>query len=256
MPINFQAPIQIRDSRNGSWFWIHTHLWRDKRLSHSCKVIYGTLASYANQKQTAFPSVATVAEDSDTSERQVYRCLKQLEDVGYISVIREQGKPNLYTLVKTTPDIVSPLTASHPTPDKYGVGTPDKYGVLTIPIKQELINKTHTGSLAYLVSIPSEDRDQFIQTYRVNETQLANKAEDLHNYCNAHGKKYKDYRALMMNALNRDFGKRTIAPELLLDPMEGDEAAPLLEMSEEQLRKNREHIQQIKNGVKLKKLGV
>lgn len=123
MPINYDAQIEIRDARNGSWFWIHTHVWRDPDLSQSSKVVYGTIASYANVEQTAFPSITRIAADSGISERHVYRCLKELEQHHYLKVERQNGQPNLYTLTKTTPDMMSPLTGSHPTPDKKTVLT-------------------------------------------------------------------------------------------------------------------------------------
>lgn len=142
MPANYSRPIQIRDSRNGSWFWIHTHVWRDKKISQSSKVIYGTIASYANTHQTAFPSIAKISFDSDISERHVYRCLKELQKNNYLTVEKKRGKPNLYTLVKTTPDIMSPLTSCHPTPDIDDSTTPDKKAVLTRTIVTRTINNT------------------------------------------------------------------------------------------------------------------
>lgn len=111
MAINYNAPIEVRDSRNGSWFWIHTHVWKDKRLSKADKVVYGTLAAYVNSSsQTAFPSITKISLDSDTSERHTYRSLKNLERLEYVGVRRKIGKPNRYTLLKTTPDMMSPLT--------------------------------------------------------------------------------------------------------------------------------------------------
>lgn len=164
MAINYRAPIEIRDSRNGSWFWIHTHVWRDDNLTQSSKVVYGTIASYANTEQTAFPSITKIALDSHISERHVYRCLKELERFNYLKVERKHGKPNLYTLVKTTsntdvlstPDIMSPLTYSHPTPDKLTSTTPDKSAVRTRTNEQELIN-----NIKILDSVPTAKDKKF-----------------------------------------------------------------------------------------------
>lgn len=142
MAINYEAPIEIRDNRNGSWYWVHTHVLRDQKLSPSEKVIYSTIASYSNTEQTAFPSIQLISKDSGISERHVYRCLQNLKKYRYLDIEQrgKQGKANLYTLVKTTPDMMSPLTYSHPTPDIKTVGGDDKSTVLTISNKQDLIN--------------------------------------------------------------------------------------------------------------------
>src|SRR3990167_2217650 len=188
MAVNYGALIEIRDSRNGSWFWIHTHVWRDSNLTQSSKVVYGTIASYANTEQTAFPSITKIGLDSDISERHVYRCLKELEKFNYLKVERKHGKPNLYTLLKTTPDMMSPLTDSHPTPDKSTSTTPDKYGVLTISNEQELINKNY---------ISVEGLLQIADLYKVNLGFVKLQYEKLLNYCASSGKTYKDYKAAL-----------------------------------------------------------
>lgn len=176
MAVNYNAPIEIRDSRNGSWFWIHTHVWRDSHLTQSSKVVYGTIASYTNTEQTAFPSITKISLDSDISERHVYRCLKELEKFNYLKVERKHGKPNLYTLVKTTPDIMSPLTGSHPTPDKKASTTPDKSTVLTISNEQELINKKE---YTHLEDVLEKDLEEIADHYQVPISFVKSEYEDM-----------------------------------------------------------------------------
>ena len=144
MAINYDKPNEIRDFRNGSWFWIQTHVWRDKRLGKADKVTYGTLTSYANTSQEMYPSIKRIADDSDLSARQVYRCIKHLESLGYVAIERTHGKSNLYKLAKTleapesekrphpTTDTVSPLTGSHLRGDKSTLGGGDKSTLRTI----------------------------------------------------------------------------------------------------------------------------
>jgi len=117
MAINYQASIVIRDFRQGDWFWIHKSVWKDTRLSASDKVIYGTLAFFANQHQSAWPSFETLGEFSGISERQVYRSIKQLGHLGYIRITRGGGKgiSNEYQLLEIKGDMKSPFT---PNPDK------------------------------------------------------------------------------------------------------------------------------------------
>jgi DNA-binding PadR family transcriptional regulator len=100
MAINWDAPIEIRDGRNGNWFWIDKEVWADGRLTSSDKVVYGTFAYFANQKnQTAFPSIKTLEKFSGVSKRQIYYSTKKLEEARYVLVERVKGKPNSYTLI-------------------------------------------------------------------------------------------------------------------------------------------------------------
>jgi len=100
MPVNYNAPIIIRDGRNGGWLWVDKEIWSDERLSASDKVAYGSLAFFANNKtQKLFPSITTLEESSNLSRRQVYKSIKKLEKLRYIHVARKHGKPNEYTLI-------------------------------------------------------------------------------------------------------------------------------------------------------------
>jgi predicted transcriptional regulator len=132
MAVNYEAPIEIRDARNGSWFWVHTHVWRDPRLTNTDKVIYGTLASYTNNQQTAFPSISRLADESQLSKRHLYRTIKNLEKCGYLSVKRTKGKPNLYTLLKTRSAKMSPVTSMSLGSDTTAPTTSDTTAPLTI----------------------------------------------------------------------------------------------------------------------------
>ncbi len=99
MPINWDAPIEIRDSRNGNWFWVDKQVWEHEKLTSSDKVVYGTLAYFANQKtQQAFPQMTTLENHCKLSRRQVYRSTKALEKLKFIHIQRQKGKPNIYTL--------------------------------------------------------------------------------------------------------------------------------------------------------------
>ena len=137
MAINWDAPIEIRDGRNGNWFWVDKIVWQDKRLSASDKVVYGTLAYFANNRnQQAFPSYTTLEEYSGVSERQCYRSIKHLESFKYIQIKRKSGKPNLYTLLDT-PAKMSVVPNNTPTPAKYA----------TPPLPNNTTNNTYLTRL-------------------------------------------------------------------------------------------------------------
>mgnify|MGYP000061344156 CR=1 FL=1 len=124
MAINYKAPIDIRDNRNGNWFWVDKEVWADTRLTASDKVVYGSLAYFANNKsQTSFPSYTLLSKYSDVSERQCYRSIKKLEVLEYVSVKRGggRGKPNIYALLENPAkmaEITETLTNKQKNPDK------------------------------------------------------------------------------------------------------------------------------------------
>ena len=135
MPINYDAQIEVRDNRNGSWYWIHTHILRDRTLTKSEKIVYSTIASYSNSQQECFPSIKTISLDSGVAKRHVYRCLTALRKRKLLEVVHKRGRSNVYILCKTTPnsgggDIMSPVTNRHGGGDMMSGGG-DKEALLT-----------------------------------------------------------------------------------------------------------------------------
>jgi len=63
-------------------------------------------------------------------------------------------------------------------------------------------------TLEYLEAIPSKDVRELEKKYFVSERQIQEKGESLADYCRAHGKRYKDYSAMLRNAIKSDFGIR------------------------------------------------
>ncbi len=80
-------------------------MMKDTRLSVESKAIYAYLCSYCGAGNTAFPSVALICHDLEISERRYQKHLKQLKDMGYVTVKRERKangfSNNIYTLPKT-----------------------------------------------------------------------------------------------------------------------------------------------------------
>lgn len=91
---------------------------------------------------------------------------------------------------------------------------------ITINHKQEIINhkseiikgkkeeKNIYSSLDYLKKIPNTEMEKLYDTYNASKVQIQTKATQLANYCEGHGKKYKNYKAMLLNALIKDFGYR------------------------------------------------
>jgi len=68
------------------------------------------------------------------------------------------------------------------------------------------------ASLSYLENIPEDDIIEFTNIYDLTDKQLKDKAECLVDYCRSHGKKYRNYKAFLRNAIRKDFRKRVVSP--------------------------------------------
>lgn len=110
--------------------------------------------------------------------------------------------------------------------------------------KEETIIEKLYSSINYLRQLPETDLQEFIITYQASTTQVKEKAESLANYCEGHGRKYKNYRAMLQNALQKDFGKRK--PQTQVNVVTPKELSP------EQRARNLELSKQIKDNFKFK----
>lgn len=120
MPYNFDKPFEIREGRSRNWFWIEKELWNDPTLTASDKVIYGSIAYFANNKtQEAYPSLTTLAKFSQCSRMQVSRSLKTLQKLGVLVIKRRPGKHNYYTLLKYPSNKLLPVTNKNGTSNNY-----------------------------------------------------------------------------------------------------------------------------------------
>ena len=94
--------IKIRDTRNGSWFWVNTAVNACKHISAYDKVVYNSLCTFSGCQEIR-PSFLLIAKRASVSERQARGSIKKLIQVGYIRIIKKGGgrsKCNLYNLLK------------------------------------------------------------------------------------------------------------------------------------------------------------
>jgi len=61
----------------------------DPELSIQAKGIYSILSTYANKNRKCFPSIATIADTANVSQRTVDRKIKELKNKNYV---RRSGK--------------------------------------------------------------------------------------------------------------------------------------------------------------------
>jgi len=64
------------------------------------------------------------------------------------------------------------------------------------------------SSIYFLKEIPEETITEFIEKFKVEKSNIITKANALYDYCEAKGKRYKNYKSFLANALRKDFGER------------------------------------------------
>jgi primase-polymerase (primpol)-like protein len=90
-------------------FWWSVRLSRTGGLAHR---VAHAIASYADKKGEAFPSLATIAAHCRVSERRVQDALKTLIAAGILTRTVRAGDSNLYRLALWVPETITPYVAS------------------------------------------------------------------------------------------------------------------------------------------------
>lgn len=101
-------------------------------------------------------------------------------------------------------------------------------------------NKINIESISYLEDIPIRDIEEFTTKFNISERQLKEKAEELADYCRAKGKKYKDYKAFLRNAVRKEYKVRRVEKK----PWEN-----IPELPDEVKAGNIERMQKLKEGI-------
>jgi DNA-binding IscR family transcriptional regulator len=93
--------MEIRDTRNGDWFWVYKSVLADPHLFPADKLVYSSLATFGGCKEIN-PSFKEIAKRANVSERTVKSSTKKLVKIGYLSVDLGGGrhKTNVYFLLK------------------------------------------------------------------------------------------------------------------------------------------------------------
>jgi len=102
---------QVRDMRDGNWFWIHKNVLSKyaRELGPSGFLVYSALAFFANSRtQICFPTQKALAQLTGLSRRTVIRKIKLLKELGLIKVEKGKGGRVYYLL---EPDMTE---ESHP----------------------------------------------------------------------------------------------------------------------------------------------
>jgi hypothetical protein len=90
--------------------------WKLK-LKSSQKLVILSLADRADSNNFCFPSIARLTEDTCLNRKTVLEAIKNLEDLGYITIEKGLGKGNKYTLILDNPvPKVTPVPKTAPVP--------------------------------------------------------------------------------------------------------------------------------------------
>jgi len=81
------------------WTGVPNFILESEKISIGAKLTYAMLLKYARELDECFPGQDRLAKDMGTSRQSVNTYIKELSDVGLITVQRRgQGRPNLYTI--------------------------------------------------------------------------------------------------------------------------------------------------------------
>lgn len=94
--------IEIRDLRNGEWYWIHKAVIRDHihEVGATGVIVYSFLASLADSKQSCYPSQKYIADNLGYSRATVNKAIKRLAENKLIKINRRSRYRCIYSLLK------------------------------------------------------------------------------------------------------------------------------------------------------------
>jgi len=81
------------------WTGVPNFILESEKISIGAKLTYAMLLKYAREMNECFPGQDRLAKDMGTTRQSVNAYIKELREVGLITVQRRgQGRPNLYTI--------------------------------------------------------------------------------------------------------------------------------------------------------------
>lgn len=81
---------------------VFKRVMKDTNIDIEAKALYSYLSAYAGSSETAFPGVSLICHELNISDKRFKKYRKQLEDNGYLNVVRERTNngfsKNIYTI--------------------------------------------------------------------------------------------------------------------------------------------------------------
>jgi biotin operon repressor len=94
--------IEVRDLRNGNWYWIHRAVIKEytPKIGATGIAVYNFLASCADTRQSCFPSQKYIAEHLGYSRATVNKAIQVLEENKLIRIEKRSRYHCVYHLLK------------------------------------------------------------------------------------------------------------------------------------------------------------
>lgn len=177
-------------------------VYRDKRHTATSLKVYGFINSYRG-RFFGFGN-QEMARMFDVSEWTISQAISKLVLLGYIKVSykikADGGKTRLVENLKSDIGVTQSPTLVEPNDKENNI--------------KKIIKEREERHLSFLINLPENLINELTKRFEVSPKQVRSKAEDLHNYCQAKGKTYKDYRAFLVNAVKSDFKERVVRPRI------------------------------------------
>ncbi len=96
--------IEVRDLRNGNWYWIHRAVIKvyTPKIGATSIAVYNFLASCVDTRQSCFPSQKYIAEHIGYSRATVNKAIKLLERHGLVRIEKKDRYHCVYHLLKVS----------------------------------------------------------------------------------------------------------------------------------------------------------
>jgi len=100
--MSYKQTYEIRDLRNGDWYWIHKAVINDyvQKIGATGVIVYSFLASMTDSNQRCFPSQKYMADKLGYSRATVNKALKRLKDNRLICIEKVSRYHCIYRLLK------------------------------------------------------------------------------------------------------------------------------------------------------------
>lgn len=137
--------------------------------------------------------------------------IANLEKEGFIEVNRTTHQSNYVKLTERVDELFSKLNSSVQNNEQiYPKAVQNTEPIIILSNHYTKSDTSPEKNADYLLNIPETDIDTFRKKYKVTKSEIIIKGEAMHNWAGSVGKKYKDYRLFLMNALLRDYGLREL----------------------------------------------
>jgi DNA-binding transcriptional regulator GbsR (MarR family) len=181
-----------------------------KHMGLATTAVYISLCRHSDKTQQCFPSLKLIAEEHGISTKTVQRAIKKLREyniIHYEKTRSSDGKwlRNTYFLLDKS--VWKPT--GHESPLEKPQDISDQTTGHYRPIKDTHKKETHIINNIYnhqksLKDITEEDLIKISENYKVPLSFVKSKLDDLINYCESTGRRYKNYLAALRNFVKKD----------------------------------------------------